>query len=214
MTYFNYSECYYGCYNGYCNSTTAYDYNTYKWRDAYECVEYDTHNYGSYALLLLLIPIAFIFILTLACCCHKKKQQQRMVLRQAQGQRAQVVPTQAQTPQTQVNQNVTGVAPQGQLVTLPNGQVGIFIPLTQPQQTQVRQVQAQQQQQDPQFYQPQPIYQQQIYQPPRVVVQQVQQQAPQQVQQTIPTYSNFQQQQAPQRAVEYVQMPIMPAMPQ
>ncbi|CAL6101473.1 Hypothetical_protein [Hexamita inflata] len=208
-TYFDYSECYYGCYNGWCNSTTAYDYNTYQWRNAYECISYDTHTFN-FGWVLLFIPVAIILMLTLICCCGKKKQQQRLAAqRQAQGQRAQVVPTQAQTPQTQVNQNVTGVAPQGQLVTLPNGQVGIFIPLTQPQQTQVRQVQAQQQQQAPQFYQPQPIYQQQIYQPQRVVVQQV----PQQVQQTIPTYSNFQQQ-APQRAVEYVQMPIMPAMPQ
>ncbi|CAL6030427.1 Hypothetical_protein [Hexamita inflata] len=207
--YSDYQTCYDNCYDGYCK-TKDYNYGS---ENRYNCVTddiYSTKQIGLIVFLCCIIPGIIIVMTTmLCCCCHKKLQQRLAAQRQAQGQRAQVVQPQAQTPQTQVNQNVTGVAPQGQLVTLPNGQVGIFIPLTQPQQTQVRQVQAQQQQQAPQFYQPQPIYQQQIYQPQRVVVQQV----PQQVQQTIPTYSNFQQQ-APQRAVEYVQMPIMPAMPQ
>ncbi|CAL6030379.1 Hypothetical_protein [Hexamita inflata] len=51
------------------------------------------------------------------------------------------------------------IAPQGQLITLPNGEVGLFIPLTQSQQRQVYIVQAQQapqfsQSQPPQYYQP------------------------------------------------------------
>ncbi|CAL6115054.1 Hypothetical_protein [Hexamita inflata] len=154
--YSDYDSCDNNCYEGYCK----YDLGTSGYY-GYQCIPYEIVS--DIFVWLLLIPAVFVLISIIACCCHKKKQQQRMVLRHAQGQRAQVVQTQAQTPQTQVNQNVTGVAPQGQLVTLPNGQVGIFIPLTQPQQTQVRQVQAQQQQQAPQFYQPQPIYQQQIF---------------------------------------------------
>ncbi|CAL6077251.1 Hypothetical_protein [Hexamita inflata] len=198
--YTDYSQCYDNCINGQCQ----FKYNDWLQDYTYYCDAAEEQNKHKVLLIIIAVLPVIIILLSLLLIFNNKKKQ-------AQGQRAQVVPTQAQTPQTQVNQNVTGVAPQGQLVTLPNGQVGIFIPLTQPQQTQVRQVQAQQQQQAPQFYQPQPIYQQQIYQPQRVVVQQ---QVPQQVQQTIPTYSNFQQQQAPQRAVEYVQMPIMPAMPQ
>ncbi|CAL6069285.1 Hypothetical_protein [Hexamita inflata] len=214
MTYNDYWTCYDNCYDGYCETSDYY----YGSQDRYDCVTDDIYSNEQIGLIIFLcciIPGIIIVMTTiLCCCCHKKKQQERLQMQRAMALAEK--DRKPKTPQTQVNQNVTGVAPQGQLVTLPNGQVGIFIPLTQPQQTQVRQVQAQQQQQAPQFYQPQPIYQQQIYQPQRVVVQQV----PQQVQQTIPTYSNFQQQQAPQqqlahqRVPQYIQMPIMPAMPQ
>ncbi|CAL6030410.1 Hypothetical_protein [Hexamita inflata] len=105
------------------------------------------------------IPAAFLLLGVIFSCCKETKQKYQVKIRvgteetqEAQSANNPVVPTQ----QTQMNQNATGVIPQGQQVTLPSGQVGIFIPLTQPQQTQLKQAQ-QQVQQTPQFYQPQQI---------------------------------------------------------
>ncbi|CAL6030418.1 Hypothetical_protein [Hexamita inflata] len=184
--YSDYDSCDNNCYEGYCK----YDLGTSGYY-GYQCTPYEIVS--DIFVWLLLIPAVFVLVSIIACCCHKKKQQERLQMQRAMAEankNKKVNPT----PQTQVNQNVTGVAPQGQLVTLPNGQVGIFIPLTQPQQTQVRQVQAQQQQQAPQFYQPQPIYQQQIYQ-----------QAPQQI-------FKVQEEQTISTLAPALQMPVMPNM--
>ncbi|CAL6030386.1 Hypothetical_protein [Hexamita inflata] len=195
--YNTYDSCNNNCYDGYCSSS----YNSMHSRTEYECIEYTHNNSGVFALLFLLIPVFFMAVFTIVFCCKKRRmanmqkkvavvQKQQIAAQNAVNQnqeRAQIVQPQIQP--TQINQNVTGVAPQGQLVTLPNGQVGIFIPLTQPQQSQVRQAQVQQP--APQFYQPQPIYQQQIYQQQRMV-----QEAPQTVPYTM------------------LQMPIMPAINQ
>ncbi|CAL6055070.1 Hypothetical_protein [Hexamita inflata] len=83
------------------------------------------------------------------------------------------VVTQNATNSKQSPQNKQEIS-QGQLITLPNGEVGVFIPLTQSQQHQVYKAQQQfSQSQQPQFYQPQPIHQNfvqqdQIYQPLQV----------------------------------------------
>ncbi|CAL6030383.1 Hypothetical_protein [Hexamita inflata] len=187
LIYYDFSECYFACQNGYCTQTAEQDYKSNSW--SYECVQYETdHNNSKKLLLLLLIPLAVI-IINLTFCCLKMKEKKNRIQRFQAQKRAQVV-------KTQVNQ--TKVLPE-QIVTLPNGQVGVFLPLTQPQQEQVRQVQHLK---APQFYQPQPIYQQ-TYQPQRVVRSQIQ---------SIPTYSDFQQSHE-QRIPQYISMPIMPATP-
>ncbi|CAL6030366.1 Hypothetical_protein [Hexamita inflata] len=193
--YNTYDSCNNNCYDGYCSSS----YNSMHSRTEYECIENPESHSALYAILFLCIPVFVIIVVSIAFYCQKRKmanthkkpavvQKQQIAAQHAVNQnqeRTQIVQPQIQP--TQINQNVTGVAPQGQLVTLPNGQVGIFIPLTQPQQSQVRQAQ----QPAPQFYQPQPIYQQQIYQQQRMV-----QQAPQTVPYTM------------------LQMPIIPAINQ
>ncbi|CAL6069361.1 Hypothetical_protein [Hexamita inflata] len=195
LIYYDFSECYFACQNGYCTKTAEQDYKSNSW--SYECVQYETHhNNSKKLLLLLLIPLAVI-IINLTLCCLKMKEKKIRIQRAQAQKRAQVVKTQT----AQVNQ--TKVLPE-QVVTLPNGQVGVFLPLTQPQQEQVRQVQYLQ---VLQFYQPQPI--QQIYQPLRIVQEQVRQV------QSIPTQSNFQESHSPeQRIPQYISMPIMPAIPQ
>ncbi|CAL6069273.1 Hypothetical_protein [Hexamita inflata] len=152
MTYTDYYTCSQNCYNGDCDST----YNNYSNSYEYTCNEGNGNT--AYALLLLIVPLVIIFIFTLICSCNKKNREAEQ--RKAPTRNV-VVQPEVQAQKTKVNQNVTGIAP-GQLVTLPNGQVGVFIPLTQQQTNQVRQVQAQQLQ-APQFYLPQPIYQQQVY---------------------------------------------------
>ncbi|CAL6030419.1 Hypothetical_protein [Hexamita inflata] len=155
MTYTDYYTCSQSCYNGDCDSSYNNFSNTYE----YTCNEGNGNT--AYALLLLIVPLVIIFIFTLICSCNKKNRETEQ--RKATPNRNVVVQPEVKAQNTKVNLNVTGIAPQGQLVTLPNGQVGVFIPLTQQQTNQVRQVQVQQLQQAPQFYLPQPIYQQQVY---------------------------------------------------
>ncbi|CAL6108125.1 Hypothetical_protein [Hexamita inflata] len=152
MTYTDYSSCYKSCFDGICelsyNSVTKYD--------EYTCTPVSADSISFWWFMI--IPGVLLVILTLSCCCCYEREEDSQV--QHVDTEAVLVPTQNKSVSkpAKVNQNVTGVASQGQRVTLPNGQVGIFIALTQPQQDQVRRVQAIQQ--APQFYQPQPIFQQ------------------------------------------------------
>ncbi|CAL6077628.1 Hypothetical_protein [Hexamita inflata] len=208
MTYTDYNQCYKNCYNGICQLTYNHALN----KNEYTCSSYQVDY--SYLWYLMIIPAVLFVLLLLLCCCSKEEEH---VDQKAQS-KSKVVPAQTQQNQptnvvqsqnTKVNKNVTGIAPEGQLVTLPNGQVGIFIPVSQQKKTQVQQVQ-----QPPQFYLPQPIYQQQMNQ----VVQNPQYQ--QNVQQ--PVYPHQMQQQAPvyqqhqiykmqdTRNEQTVEMPQMP----
>ncbi|CAL6069367.1 Hypothetical_protein [Hexamita inflata] len=190
MTYTDYNQC-----NQYCNEGICeLSYNSFIRQDEYICNYYpDNSNYLWY---FMIIPGVLVVLFVLQCCCCRDSEDEvdeqirRVQEAPAQKHSKSVVPAQTtkasqpknvQTQKTQVSRNVTGVAPEGQLITLPNGQVGIFIPVAQPSKTQVKPVQ-----QPPQFYLPQPIYQQQmnqqhipqpIYQP-QLYQPQMQQQAP------------------------------------
>ncbi|CAL6108153.1 Hypothetical_protein [Hexamita inflata] len=195
MIYIDYNTC-----QNYCNDGTCeYNFNSVLDRDEYTCQSDGISVWWWLMLIPIVVPIIFAIVL---CCCYRKEEKDYYKSLEAK-KVEQNKPT--NSPQkTQVNKNVTGVAPQGQLVTLLNGQIGVFVPQTFQKQTPARQVQTQQ---PPQFYQPQPIYQQQIYQPQMIAQQQVQQAPPQyqynvnpQMQQTVP-YNAF-------------QMPLIPAVNQ
>ncbi|CAL6030404.1 Hypothetical_protein [Hexamita inflata] len=204
MTYTDYNQCYKNCYNGICQFT----YNSALNKNEYTCSSYQVDY--SYLWYLMIIPAVLFVLLFLLCCCSKDKEEEHV---DQKAQSKKVVPAQTQQNQpanvvqsqkTKVNQNVTGIAPEGQLITLPNGQVGIFIPVAQPQKTQVKPVQ-----QPPQFYLPQPIYQQQmnqqpIYQP-QLYQPQMQQQAPMYQQQQMYKMQDTKNEQT-------IEMPQMPPM--
>ncbi|CAL6030407.1 Hypothetical_protein [Hexamita inflata] len=160
MTYSDYNSCERNCENGICELS----YNSFLKINEYVC-KVTSYDLNSFWWFMIIPGMALLLLIILCCCCNDAEDETSKV--KHVDTEAVLVPTQQKNPATQktkVNQNVTGIATQGQQVTLPNGQVGIFIALTQPQQDQVRQVQAIQQ--APQFYQPQPIYQnkgQQVY---------------------------------------------------
>ncbi|CAL6089748.1 Hypothetical_protein [Hexamita inflata] len=158
------SSCDNNCSNGYCNLTYSTQYPRYE----YNCianghgiynsqsscndncqyghciVNYSTSHkrkeyYCSYNnywfLLLLLIPVLVGLLITIICC-NKKRRAARSIQKQALKQKRNELLVQTVAE-----------------VTLPNGQTGFFVPLTQTQQDKFhsnKQVQ---------IYQPQPIYQ-------------------------------------------------------
>ncbi|CAL6030361.1 Hypothetical_protein [Hexamita inflata] len=152
MTYTDYSSCYKNCFEGICEL----GYNSFTKHDEYTCSPVSADSVSFWWFMI--IPGVLLVILMLSCCCCYEREENSQV--QHVDTEAVLAPTQNKSVSkpAKVGQNVTGVASQGQRVTLPNGQVGIFIALTLPQQDQVRQLQAIQQ--APQFYQPQPIFQQ------------------------------------------------------
>ncbi|CAL6099677.1 Hypothetical_protein [Hexamita inflata] len=155
--------CNFDCNKGYCELTD----NNY-----YEC---KNNTHFSYYWYLCIIPAVLLVLLFVLHCCNKKKLAQQQAHESKQGQ-------------PPMNTNLTGV--QGQLITLPDGQVGMFKPLTQAQLSAVHQSQ-QVQISAPLFYQPQPIIQQQKVVFPQNSL-------------TVPTYPV-------QQNIQYTQMPIMPA---
>ncbi|CAL6069317.1 Hypothetical_protein [Hexamita inflata] len=159
MTYSDYNSCERNCQDGICELS----YNSFLKINEYVC-KVSTYDLTSFWWFMIIPGMALLLLIILCCCCNDAEDETSKV--KNVDTEAVLVPTQNKSVSkpAKVNQNVTGVATQGQQVTLPNGQVGIFIALTQPQQDQVRQVQTIQQ--APQFYQPQPIYQnkgQQVY---------------------------------------------------
>ncbi|CAL6055268.1 Hypothetical_protein [Hexamita inflata] len=168
--YDSYSACCNNCYDGYCASNYSYSHSRYE----YTCINYthDNPQSGYWFLLLLLIPVLAILLTTIICGCSKKRRAART---------AKKIQKQAlkQERDNLIIQTVTEV-------TLPNGQTGLFVPLTQTQQDKLHYKTNQ-----IQIYYPQPIYQ------------------PQPVQMVALNDPQFQTIQNPQ----VVQMPIMPAMP-
>ncbi|CAL6069369.1 Hypothetical_protein [Hexamita inflata] len=152
MTQSDYS-CDRNCDNGICE----FIYNNILNQNEYVCTPVASDSISFW--FFMIIPGVLLVLLMFLCCCSSDNEDESSQVKHVDTE-AVMVPTQNKSVSkpAKVNQNVTGVASQGQRVTLPNGQVGIFIALTQPQQDQVRQVQAIQQ--APQFYQPQPIFQQ------------------------------------------------------
>ncbi|CAL6077291.1 Hypothetical_protein [Hexamita inflata] len=204
MTYTDYNSCLNNCNNGICEQA----YNNLRNLDEYTC----NQNSGNFSFLwyFMIVPGVLFLLLLLLCCCSKDIEQEAPVeTKKVSSQTKQNQPTNVQPQNTKVNKNVTGIAPEGQLITLPNGQVGIFIPVVQPKQTQIKQVQ-----QPPQFYLPQPIYQQQMNQ----VVQTPQYQKnvqqpvyPHQMQQQAPVYQQHQiYKMQDTRNEQTVEMPQMP----
>ncbi|CAL6089854.1 Hypothetical_protein [Hexamita inflata] len=127
------SSCNDNCYYGYCDANYSSSHNRYE----YYCVQY-TRNNGCWFLLLLLIPV-FAGLLTAIVCCNKKRITARSIQKQALKQQRDELIVQAVTE-----------------VTLPNGQTGLFVPLTQTQQDKLylnNKVQ---------IYQPQPIFPQTV----------------------------------------------------
>ncbi|CAL6077625.1 Hypothetical_protein [Hexamita inflata] len=147
MAYTDFNSCVRNCDNGICEVT----YNSLLYKTEYEC----KITSASYSLFwwFMIIPVTFVLFCLLWCCC-KDKNDIDYKIQSVQKTKKVNKPTN-ETQKTKVNQNVTGIAPAGQLITLPNGQVGVFIPLTQSQQVQVHQVTLNQ----APFYLPQPIYQ-------------------------------------------------------
>ncbi|CAL6077257.1 Hypothetical_protein [Hexamita inflata] len=166
--YNSYNSCSDNCYDGYCDSSYSYSHSRYE----YSCVKYTTDNNACY-LMLLLIPAFFSFIITIVCCCYKKNKV---------GRTTKTIQKQALKQQRDelIIQTVTEV-------TLPNGQNGLFVPLTQTQQDKLQRTN------QIQIYYPQPIYQ------------------PQPVQMVAHNSPQFQTVQNPQ--VQIIKMPIMPSIP-
>ncbi|CAL6101437.1 Hypothetical_protein [Hexamita inflata] len=106
--------CNFDCNKGYCELTD----NNY-----YEC---KNNTHFSYYWYLCIIPAVLLVLLFVLHCCNKKKLAQQQAHESKQGQ-------------PPMNTNLTGV--QGQLITLPDGQVGMFRPLTQAQLSAVHQSQ-------------------------------------------------------------------------
>ncbi|CAL6030345.1 Hypothetical_protein [Hexamita inflata] len=147
MIYSDYYSCYRNCYKGICELT----YNSIVNQNEYTCKSTENTSFFWWFMIIPVVGLlAFAFIF---CCCSNKEDHDVEV--RVETQPANVVHDLNQ--KTKVNTNVTGIAPQGQQVTLPNGQVGIFIPQTLPQLIPANQIQA------PQFYLPQPIYQPQQF---------------------------------------------------
>ncbi|CAL6030380.1 Hypothetical_protein [Hexamita inflata] len=212
MAYTDYNACKQYCNNGICELS----YNSFMKYNEYTCNYYkDDTNYLWY---FMIIPGVLVVLFVLQCCCCRDSEDEvdeqirRVQEAPAKKQNKSAVPAKTtvsqpknvQTQKTQVNRNVTGIAPEGQLITLPNGQVGIFIPVAQPQKTQVKPVQ-----QPPQFYSPQPIYQEQMNQ------QQIYQQQfyQPQMQQQAPMYQHQQMYKMQDtRNEQTVEMPQMPQM--
>ncbi|CAL6089264.1 Hypothetical_protein [Hexamita inflata] len=133
--YNSYSSCTDNCYYGYCDM----NYSQYHKRYEYTCTK-NVNNSEALYLLLFLIPLFLILIIIVICCCNKQKRDVRAAKK-----------IQKQALKQQRDDLIVQVITE---VTLPNGQIGLFIPLTQLQQdklhTKTNQVQ---------IYQPQPIYQ-------------------------------------------------------
>ncbi|CAL6030381.1 Hypothetical_protein [Hexamita inflata] len=153
MTYKDYNSCERNCESGVCE----FNYNSLLKINEYLC-NVASQNIHKFWWFMIIPGVALILLIILCCCCNDAEDETSKI--KHVDTEAVMAPTQTKSVSkpAKVGQNVTGVASQGQRVTLPNGQVGIFIALTQPQQDQVRQLQAIQQ--APQFYQPQPIFQQ------------------------------------------------------
>ncbi|CAL6030375.1 Hypothetical_protein [Hexamita inflata] len=188
MIYIDYDTCLKYCNDGTCELS----FNSVLNQNEYTCKSEGISLWWWLMLIPIVVPIIFAIVL---CCSYRKEEKEYQ--KSLEAKKVESKNRSASLKQTtQVNKNVTGVAPQGQLVTLPNGQIGVFIPQTMPKQAQISKVQAQQN--APQFYQPQPIYQQPVYQQQIMV-------PPQQYQQ------NHQMQTVP---YTMIQMPIMPAVNQ
>ncbi|CAL6097689.1 Hypothetical_protein [Hexamita inflata] len=123
------SSCNDNCYNSNCDANYSSSHNRYE----YYCVQY-TSNSGCWCLLLLLIPV-LAGLVTAIICCNKKRIAAKSIQKQAlKQQRDQLI--------------VQTVAE----VTLPNGQTGLFVPLTQTQQDKLHS------NNQVKIYQPQPIF--------------------------------------------------------
>ncbi|CAL6060896.1 Hypothetical_protein [Hexamita inflata] len=115
MIYLDYDSCYRNCYKGICELT--YDNVTNIIEYTCKSKSYNYNLFWWFMVIPLLIPI----IITLAfCCCGKKEDTVEIV-------EIKTKPETVLVPAQQTNQNVTAVQVQGQQVTLPNGQVGIFV---------------------------------------------------------------------------------------
>ncbi|CAL6069371.1 Hypothetical_protein [Hexamita inflata] len=148
MIYIDYDSCSKNCYKGICELV----YNSSVVTVEYTC---KTSNLNYYWWFMTIPVIALILYFLLFCCCDERDDDYDYDVEvRVEAQPNKVVHDLNQ--KTKVNANVTGIAPQGHQVTLPNGQVGIFIPQTQPQLAP-----AIAPQQALLYYLPQPIYQQQ-----------------------------------------------------
>ncbi|CAL6030408.1 Hypothetical_protein [Hexamita inflata] len=144
MTYTDFNSCVRNCDNGICELA----YNSLLYKSEYAC-KITAASYSLFWWFMIIPVITFVLFCLLCCCCKDKDEHQTKPVQKTK----KVIQPSNEMQKTKVNQNVTGIAPQGQLVTLQNGQVGIFIPLNQSQD------------QVP-FYLPiyqQPIYGQQIF---------------------------------------------------
>ncbi|CAL5980287.1 Hypothetical_protein [Hexamita inflata] len=128
------SSCNDNCYYGYCDANYSSSHNRYE----YYCVQYTSNN-GCWFLLLLLIPV-LASLLTTIICCNKKRITAKSIQKQALKQQRDELIVQAVTE-----------------VTLPNGQTGLFVPLTQTQQEKLHSNKQVQIYQPQSIYQPQPV---------------------------------------------------------
>ncbi|CAL6060894.1 Hypothetical_protein [Hexamita inflata] len=120
MIYLDYDSCYRNCYKGICELA----YNSLN-QTQYTCTP-KPYNYYNLFWLFMIIPLCGPIVFTIVfCCCGKNKETVEIVEIKTDPESLLV-----ENKQPKKNQNVT-VAVQGQQVTI-NGQVGIFVP--QPQQ--------------------------------------------------------------------------------
>ncbi|CAL6109516.1 Hypothetical_protein [Hexamita inflata] len=125
MTYIDYDACFANCYNGICQIVS----------NNQNQIEYICKAKSQYSLFwwFLILPLCepIIFALIYFCCCYGQREKNEQNIQVQVG--TAIVPAQNQhlNGPTKVNQNVS-VVPQGQQVTLPNGQVGVFVSQPQP----------------------------------------------------------------------------------
>ncbi|CAL6069293.1 Hypothetical_protein [Hexamita inflata] len=153
MIYLDYSTCLQNCYKGICELT----YNTILNLNEYTCKVSTINSYWWF----MTVPGAFIILGIFFSCCIEREESEVDVrvetqVKDVQNQQKNVVHTQ------NTEQNV--VVPQGQQVTLPNGQTGFFIALTELQQVQENKVHYQ----APQFQQPIQVQQNKMQEIPTI----------------------------------------------
>ncbi|CAL6106517.1 Hypothetical_protein [Hexamita inflata] len=91
-------------------------------------IEYICKAKSQYSLFwwFLILPLCepIIFVLIYFCCCYGQRDKNEQSVQVG----TTIIPAQnQQNGPTKVNQNVSVVVPQGQQVTLQNGQVGVFV---------------------------------------------------------------------------------------
>ncbi|CAL6055194.1 Hypothetical_protein [Hexamita inflata] len=133
--YNSYYSCSNNCYDGYCDTTYSYSLSRYE----YTCTKY-TQNTKIWYFLLLLIPIFGIISISIINYCQKKKRAAKNILKQA-----------SKIPSKFAIQSISEMI-------LPNGELGLFIPLT------LEQDKLNQKMSQVNYYQPQPIYLPQLIQ--------------------------------------------------